>query len=122
MIFSNFQSGGRSGTVIPSFLSCASNPQRSNGAKASSSSSSSSRPTLHAWDVVVRFYRLKRGHEFNAAPQRKLSQSFGLDLAGSVNSNRQSLLATVGQILHSHGQYKRSPDAHFKAFICAGLK
>ncbi len=80
--------------------------------------------TGHAWDVILRYYQLKRGHEFNAAPQRKLSESFGLDLAGSTshNSNRTSMLAVVGQILASHGQYKRSKDAHFKAFVCAGLK
>ncbi len=41
---------------------------------------------------------------------------------GASGHHRTSLLSTVGQILASHGQYKRSPDAHFKAFVCAGLK
>ena len=77
---------------------------------------------VHAWDIVVHYYKLKRGHEFNSAPARKLSQSFGLDLAGSASSNRQSLLAAVGQVIASHGKYKRSADAHFKAFVCEGLK
>ena len=73
-----------------------------------------------------------QGSTFNSQPQRKLSQSFGLDLAppggsygGSSSSstgNKQSLLSTIGHIMASHGPYKRSPDAHFKALICAGLK
>ena len=33
-----------------------------------------------------------------------------------------TLLAIVGQILASHAPYKRSYDAQFKAFVCAGLK
>ena len=77
---------------------------------------------LHAWDVVMKFYEMKGGAEYNSAPARRLSRSFGLDLAGSVSTNKQALLHTIGQILASHSQYKRSPDAHFKALICAGLK
>ena len=33
----------------------------------------------------------------------------------------QALLQTIGQIASTHGQYKRSPDAMFKAFVSAGL-
>jgi len=76
---------------------------------------------LHAWDVVVKFYEMKGGAEFNSAPARRLSRSFGLDLAGTTSSNKQVLLQTVGQILASHTLYKRSPDAKFKALVCAGL-
>ena len=93
----------------------------SRSSRATSSKSKSS-DYVHAWDIVVHYYKLKRGHEFNSAPARKLSQSFGLDLAGSASSNRQSLLAAVGQVIASHGKYKRSADAHFKAFVCEGLK
>ncbi len=112
--------------MVP-FLSCMSN--RSRGAPSGHRSSSSSLKASHAWSVVVRYYHLKRGHEFNSAPQRKLSQSFGLDLDATQSShvpatpsNKNSLLATVGQILLSHGAYKRSNDSQFKAFVCAGLK
>jgi len=76
---------------------------------------------LHAWDVVVKFYEMKGGAEYNSAPARRLSRSFGLDLAGTTSSNKQALLQTVGQILASHTLYKRSPDAKFKALVCAGL-
>ena len=34
----------------------------------------------------------------------------------------QALLQTIGQIASTHGQYKRSPDSMFKAFVSAGLK
>ena len=39
-----------------------------------------------------------------------------------VTTVKQALLHIIGQILSSHSMYRRSPDAHFKAFICAGLK
>ena len=87
-------------------------------------------PVNHAWNVVMTFYKLKGGQEFNSATSRKLSQSFGLDLGssesnngvvgGGVKSVKQSLLTTIGQILSTHSRYKRSSDAHFKAFVLRG--
>ena len=78
---------------------------------------------IHAWDVILKYYRMKGGPEFNAAPARKLSMSFGLDLSGTASANnRQALLGVINQILLTHEPYKRSHDAMFKAFICAGLK
>ena len=99
-------------------MSARSGPQ----SKARSGTSSSS--TCHAWDVILKYYKMKGGPEYNAAPARKLSMSFGLDLsnAGSAANNRQALLAVINQIIITHEPYKRSPDAMFKAFICAGLK
>ena len=86
-----------------------------------SSNRGGSVPT-HAWSIILKFYDMKQGREYNAAPARKLSQSFGLDLTGSSTNSKQSLLAIVGQILSSHAPYKRSMDAQFKAFVCAALK
>ena len=83
--------------------------------------STKTKTMIHAWDIVLKFYEMKLGHEYNSAPARKLSQSFGLDLSGSSSSSKQSLLATVGHIIATHSPYKRSPDAKFKALICAGL-
>ncbi len=111
-----FQSGGRT-SLIP-FMGCmSSRSSRGQEKKAASSTSS-----FHAWDVIMKFYAIKGGQEYNAAPARKLSQSFGLDLSGSAANNRQSLLAIIDMILNTHEPYKRSADAMFKAFICAGLK
>ena len=76
----------------------------------------------HAWAIILKYYDMKQGREYNSAPARKLSQSFGLDLTGTSSNTKQSLLAIVGQILASHAPYKRSYDAQFKAFVCAGLK
>ena len=84
-------------------------------------SSNAGKSLLHAWDIILKFYELKLGHEYNSAPARKLSQSFGLDLSGSSAGNKQSLLAIIGQIIATHSPYKRSSDAKFKAFICSGL-
>ena len=53
------------------------------------SKGSSQAGILHAWDVVMKFYEMKGGAEYNSAPARRLSQSFGLDLAGSTSSNKQ---------------------------------
>ena len=57
---------------------------------------------LHAWDVVLKFYEMKGGAEFNAAPARRLSRSFGLDLAGTTVSNKQVNTAdqTLGSTLN----------------------
>lgn len=83
--------------------------------------SSSARP-MHIWDLILRYYDINDGERFNSTPARKLSQSFNLDIVGGTSiSNKQSLLSTIGSILASHTPYKRSYDAHFKAFVCAAL-
>ncbi|XP_014283788.1 RUN domain-containing protein 1 [Halyomorpha halys] len=77
---------------------------------------------MHAWELVLRFYDLKNGDQFNSTPARKLSQSFNLDIiGGSSVSTKQSLLSIIGNIMASHDPYKRSYDSQFKAFVCAGL-
>ncbi|XP_018329625.1 RUN domain-containing protein 1 [Agrilus planipennis] len=77
---------------------------------------------VHAWEIIVEYYRLKNGEIYNSTPARKLSQSFNLDLDGSLaTSNKQNLLAVIGNIISTHTLYKRSYDSHFKAFICAAL-
>lgn len=91
----------------------------SNAGKASKQTAAA---PFHAWDVILKYYKMKGGPEYNAAPARKLSMSFGLDLSGSAANNRQSLLTVINQIINTHEPYKRSADAMFKAFICAGLK
>ncbi|KAH8244980.1 hypothetical protein KR032_003470 [Drosophila birchii] len=77
---------------------------------------------MHAWELVLAYYRLKNGEEYNNTPARKLSQSFQLDIVDAqAVTAKQSLLSAVGMILAMHRPYKRSNNAHFKAFVCAGL-
>ncbi|XP_016986477.1 RUN domain-containing protein 1 [Drosophila rhopaloa] len=77
---------------------------------------------MHAWELVLAYYRLKHGEEYNNTPARKLSQSFQLDIVDAqAVTAKQSLLSAVGMILAMHRPYKRSNNAHFKAFVCAGL-
>ncbi|XP_043196511.1 RUN domain-containing protein 1-like isoform X3 [Amphibalanus amphitrite] len=77
---------------------------------------------LHAWDLILVYYRLKRGHQYNATPQRRLSESFGLSVVGGTAiTSKHTLLSAIGNIIASHTPLKRSADAHFKAFVCAGL-
>lgn len=78
--------------------------------------------SMHAWELIMMYYTLKNGEQYNTTPARKLSQSYNLDIVGgTVVSNKQSLLSTVGSILSMHSKYKRSNDSHFKAFVCAAL-
>lgn len=77
---------------------------------------------MHAWELILRYYDLKNGDQFNSTPARKLSQSFNLDIVGgSAISAKQSLLSVIGNIMASHDPYKRSYDSQFKAMVCAGL-
>ncbi|XP_017852396.1 RUN domain-containing protein 1 [Drosophila busckii] len=77
---------------------------------------------MHAWELILAYYNLKHGEEYNNTPARKLSQSFQLDIVDAhAVTAKQSLLSAIGMILAMHRPYKRSYNAHFKAFICAGL-
>uniref|UniRef100_A0A1I8QA64 RUN domain-containing protein n=1 Tax=Stomoxys calcitrans TaxID=35570 RepID=A0A1I8QA64_STOCA len=83
--------------------------------------SGSTRP-MHGWELILEYYYLKHGDEYNNTPARKLSQSFNLDIVNSqAVTAKQNLLSTVGSIIAMHRPYKRSYNAHFKAFVCAGL-
>ena len=51
---------------------------------------------LHAWDVVLKFYEMKGGAEFNSAPARRLSRSFGLDLVSGCLGGCIELFREIG--------------------------
>lgn len=77
---------------------------------------------MHAWELILEYYYLKNGDEYNNTPARKLSQSFNLEIVGAqAVSSKQSLLSAIGMIIALHSPYKRSYNAHFKAFVCTGL-
>ncbi|XP_062535839.1 RUN domain-containing protein 1 [Armigeres subalbatus] len=77
---------------------------------------------MHAWELLLLYYNIKNGDRYNSTPARKLSESFNLDLVdGRPQSNKQSLLSTIGTIIALHNPYKRSYNSQFKAFICAAL-
>ncbi|ROT83986.1 RUN domain-containing protein 1 [Penaeus vannamei] len=100
---------GQSQSLVP-FLSCF--PQRSH------------KPTklMHAWDLILKYYQLKKGDQYNRTPARRLSQSFNLDIhGGSAVTNKQNLLGIIGNIISTHTPLKRSYDSHLKAFVCAAL-
>ncbi|CAL8114914.1 unnamed protein product [Orchesella dallaii] len=100
---------GQSQSLVP-FVSCF--PSRSSAGSG----------FLSAWDLVLKYYEIKNGEKYNATPARRLSQSFGLEIVGSTAiTNKQLLLSTIDNIICSHTRYKRSPESHFKAFVCAAL-
>ncbi|KAK7071162.1 RUN [Halocaridina rubra] len=100
---------GQSQSLVP-FLSCF--PQRSQKAT----------KLMHAWDLILKYYHMKKGDQYNRTPARRLSQSFNLEIhGGSAITNKQSLLTVIGNVIASHTPLKRSHDSHFKAFVCAAL-
>lgn len=46
----------------------------------------SSKSTMHAWELILKYYEVKNGDHFNSTPARKLSQSFNLDIEGCKSS------------------------------------
>ncbi|VVC38337.1 Hypothetical protein CINCED_3A001057 [Cinara cedri] len=101
---------GQSTSVVP-FVDCL-HPKTNN-----------TKTTMHAWELILKYYEIKNGDYFNSTPARKLSQSFNLDIEGckSSISYKQGLLSIIGNIISSHSRFKRSYDSCFKAFICGGL-
>ena len=78
---------------------------------------------LHAWDVILKFYQLKNGNQYNSCPARRLSQAFNLQIVGGqAITPKQTLLSCIDDIIETHTKLKRSYDSHFKAFVCAALK
>ncbi|KAF8782351.1 RUN domain-containing protein 1 [Argiope bruennichi] len=83
---------------------------------------SSTPKMMHAWDLILKYYELKNGYQFNASPARKLCQSFNLEIVGGVvTTPKQMLLSAIDNIISTHTPLKRSQDSHFKAFICTAL-
>ncbi|KAL8618751.1 hypothetical protein ACOMHN_015161 [Nucella lapillus] len=77
---------------------------------------------MHSWDLLVKFYDMKHGREYNESPARMLSQSFHLDIVGGKPiTAKQTLLGAVDTVLKSHLPHKRGEDSYFKAFICLAL-
>ncbi|XP_052801154.1 RUN domain-containing protein 1-like [Mya arenaria] len=77
---------------------------------------------MHAWDLLLKYYEMKHGQEYNQSPARKLSQSFHLEIVGGkAITSKQTLLGAINTVLTTHTHLKRSEDSHFKAFICLAL-
>ncbi|XP_048779554.2 RUN domain-containing protein 1-like [Ostrea edulis] len=78
--------------------------------------------SLHAWDLLLKFYEMKHGRQYNESPARKLSQSFHLEMVGGKPiTTKQTLLGAINTVISSHTPLKRSEDSHFKAFISSAL-
>ena len=103
------QPGSSSVSLVP-FLSCAAAPRPPVATSGQ----------IHPWQVLVAYFRTKDGPSLMSNPQRSLAQSFSLEIQGGTS--KQSLLVAIGNILATHGPYKRSAEAHFKAFISSALK
>lgn len=78
--------------------------------------------SAHIWDLIAKYYEIKDGADFNCKPNRKLSESFNLEIGNGNLGIKQSLLASIGNILSIHHKYKKfNPDSYFKSFVCDGL-
>lgn len=94
---------------VVQYISCASSTRQHHSA-------------AHIWDLIAKYYEIKDGPDFNCKPTRKLSESFNLDIGTGTLGIKQSLLASIGNILSIHHKYKKfNPDSYFKSFVCDGL-
>ncbi|KAM5134844.1 RUN domain-containing protein 1 [Mantella aurantiaca] len=83
---------------------------------------SSSAPTVHPWELFVKYYNEKNGKAFVDSPARKLSQSFSLPVSGGAKvTPKQSLLSAIHTVLTEHDPFKRGADSEFKALVCMAL-
>lgn len=48
--------------------------------------------SMHAWEIILKYYEIKNGHCYNSTPVQKLSQSFNLDLNGGQSSSSKQVL------------------------------
>ncbi|MEE6528553.1 hypothetical protein FKM82_031022, partial [Ascaphus truei] len=79
-------------------------------------------PTMHPWDLFVKYYGEKNGKAFVESPARKLSQSFSLPVSGGGKvTPKQSLLSAIHTVLTEHDPFKRGADSEFKALVCMAL-
>ncbi|KAM8947547.1 RUN domain-containing protein 1 isoform 2-T2 [Pelodytes ibericus] len=79
-------------------------------------------PTMHPWELFVKYYNEKNGRAFVESPARKLSQSFSLPVSGSNKvTPKQSLLSAINTVLTEHDPFKRGADSEFKALVCMAL-
>ncbi|XP_056403585.1 RUN domain-containing protein 1 isoform X2 [Hyla sarda] len=79
-------------------------------------------PSMHPWELFVKYYNEKNGKAFVDSPARKLSQSFSLPVSGSHKvTPKQSLLSAIHAVLTEHDPFKRGADSEFKALICMAL-
>eukprot|EP00079_Xenopus_tropicalis_P018003 XP_004918697.1 PREDICTED: RUN domain-containing protein 1 isoform X1 [Xenopus tropicalis] len=83
---------------------------------------STSPPTMHPWELFVKYYNEQNGKAFVESPARKLSQSFSLPVSGNSKvTPKQSLLTAIHTVLTEHDPFKRGADSEFKALICMAL-
>lgn len=79
-------------------------------------------PSMHPWELFVKYYSEKNGKAFVESPARKLSQSFSLPVSGGHKvTPKQSLLSAINSVLSEHDPFKRGADSEFKALICMAL-
>ncbi|OCT62750.1 RUN domain-containing protein 1 isoform X2 [Xenopus laevis] len=83
---------------------------------------STSPPTMHPWELFVKYYKEQNGKAFVESPARKLSQSFSLPVSGNRKvTPKQSLLSAIHTVLTEHDPFKRGADSEFKALMCMAL-
>ncbi|CAH0560478.1 unnamed protein product [Brassicogethes aeneus] len=76
--------------------------------------------TMHAWDIILKYYKIKNGEQYNLKPSRKLSNSFNLNIEKTLTETER-ILKTIGKIIDMHAPYKRKPNMYFKSFISEAL-
>lgn len=83
---------GQSTSVVP-FVDCL-HPKINN-----------SKSSMHAWELILKYYEIKNGDYFNSTPARKLSQSFNLDIEGCKSSISYKQVITCSTIIFVNLEY-----------------
>ncbi|ESO03552.1 hypothetical protein HELRODRAFT_112004 [Helobdella robusta] len=110
-------------SIVP--FGCFSSRNSSSSSKLNSSGgggSGAGSDMMHAWQLFLKYYRVKHGKKYSEAPARKLSMAFGLEsVGGKVMTPKQTLLTAIEMVSSTHQPLKRNDDSQFKAFICLAL-
>ena len=77
---------------------------------------------IHVWKFILLFYEKKNGKSHNTAPQLTLSKSLNLNSGEKrLLTIKEELLEEIASVVSSYAPYRRSINAHFRAFVCVAL-
>lgn len=77
---------------------------------------------LHAWEIILKYYKINNGPQYNSKPVRRLCTSYGLQIIEEEPKNEiNQILQCIGHVISTHAPYKINYDLQFKAFVCAAL-
>jgi hypothetical protein len=110
--------------------------------RSSGNNSNNNKKTVHAWDLLEKYFEIKHGSQYAQTASSKLSQSFNLNIIGGKPiSIKQSLLNAIDHVYKLHktttaaatddskinnnnfnSNNLSTKESCFKAFVCLAIK